>query len=170
MAVHTIESLQVLGLRGVQVMASGTQDTESVCKRPHALLGKADKWIPRGPGGGTSLAFGQQETKIYSQQPRPGQGSWPDPAPVSPVLAHVASPASTWPPASRPHTLWPSLPCALYASTQRTCTHASTGHSSLCVRSEDPKATVPGQILIGQPGSGDPSGPGQLRSWGQGSV
>lgn len=44
-------------------MAAGIQDTESVCKRPHALLGKADEWILWGPGEAPLQPLGSKRPK-----------------------------------------------------------------------------------------------------------
>lgn len=59
---------------GVLVMASGIQDTESVCKRPHALLGKADEWILQGPGEAPLQPLGIKRPKATPSSL--GQGSF----------------------------------------------------------------------------------------------
>lgn len=69
------ESLLVLGHQGSTDGGLYTSRTQSLFAGGLTYYsGRQTNGFPRATGAGTSQAFGQQETKIYSQQLRPGRG------------------------------------------------------------------------------------------------
>lgn len=132
-AIHITESLLWLGHPG-RAGDGLRHPGHRVCLQEASCSAREGRRVdPVGPRGGISPAFGQQETKSYSQQPRPAQVRGQTRCPfllVLPTLPHLLAPGPLLPVLT--HSGLPSrvLPTPAHMAHALVCPH---GHPSLWV-------------------------------------